>query len=183
MSKPKQNLAEMAATQQSLASIAAEAMELSRMLVECGGELTPELEARLDFNSQSLVEKVDAYVAIEDQLEIQAAHWKRKADACAAISKRFGTYIERLRGRVKFVMKEMNVTELKGQDYRYKIRKSPPKLIVTDETKVPADFKMVIQTTVLDKDRIKDALKEGFEIPGAMIEENGALCVFENAGE
>lgn len=166
-----------------LTQLAAEAMMIAQKLMESGGELTPELESALDVNKELLMKKVDGYVAIEDQFEAQAAYWKRKRDACDAIYKSFSGQIDRLRDRVKFVMNEMGVTEIAGVEHRYKLGKSAGKLIIEDESKIPNEFKMIVQTTVVDKEKVKAMMKDGFEVPGAKLEEMGSLRVFENKGD
>ena len=163
-----------------LTALVTEAMMIARQLMESGGELTPELEAALDVNQESLMRKVDGFVAIEDQFQAQEYYWKRKRDACDVIYKSFSGQIDRLRERVKFVMNEMGVTELKGDEHRYKLGKSVGRLIIEDEAKVPAEFKMIVQLTQVDKERVKAMLKDGFEVPGAKLLEEGRLSVYEN---
>lgn len=168
-------------TQKTLTDITVEAFELSRLLIECGGELTPEIEARLEVNSQALLAKVDNYVAIEDQFEMQAAYFDRKAKVNQAIAKAYKGQIERLRSRIKETMKLIEKDVVMGNEYYYRLSKSAPKLVIDDESKIPTDFQMVVQTVKLDNEKIKSMLLEGFEIPGAHIEQNGTLKVFENS--
>jgi hypothetical protein len=180
MAKAKTGATEVVAVQNSLVALAVEAAEIGRLLMEAGGELTPELETRLDVNTQLLPAKVDAYNYIIDELESQAELWKRRKDASAAIQKRFDSQAERLRNRIKFAMKEMGTTEIAGRQYKFQLRKSAPKLVIDNEAAIPAEFKMIVQTTITDTDRIKSALVDGFEVPGAKLEENGSLYPMQN---
>lgn len=182
MSKARLSLKEIVGTKSSLTELAAEAAEISRMILEAGGELTPEIESRLTVNTQSLLAKVDGYNYIIDEMEAQAAIWKRRKEACAAIEKRFSSNVESLWTRIKMAMKELGKTEIKGNLYRFKLSTSAGKLEL-DESKLPAEFKMVVQTTVPDKEKIKAALKDGFAVPGAKLIEDGTLRAYENAEE
>jgi hypothetical protein len=179
--KVKPSAQELMTTQQTLMDLAAEANQLTQMLIECGGELTPELEARLDVNRELLFKKVDSYNFIMEQFEAQALLWKKRKDAMNAIQKRFESQVERLNDRIKLAMKEMGKDEIKGNLYRFKLVKSQPKLIIDDEATLPGQFKMIVQVTTTDKEKLKSALKDGFEIPGARLEETGALRIYENS--
>ena len=179
----KANLKEVSAIPNTLAVLASEAADISRMLMESSGELSPELETRLSINEQSLLAKADNYNFIIEEMEAQSALWKRRKDACAAQQKKFETQIDRLKGRIKEAMKIMNRTEVSGSLYKFQIRKSQPKLVIVDETKIPNDCKMIVQTTVVDKEKVKSALVAGLDVPGATIEESGSLYVLENNKE
>lgn len=150
--------------------------------MESGGEITPELEARLDISAEKLPQKVDNYNFIIQELEGQAQVWKMRKDASNAIQKQFEGHVERVKDRIREAMRAMNASELAGNLYKFQLRKSQPKLVIDDENKIPDEFKMVVQTTVLDKERVKAALVDGFDVPGAHVESNGSLYPMANNG-
>lgn len=178
MSK-KPDQAVVAVTQSSLLAIAQEANEITRLIIQSGGELSPELEARLDLNGAKLMAKVDAYVAIEDELAAQEALWKARAQAVAEMAKRFGSNRERLRERVKLAMAQLGTTEVQGEFHRYKLSVLKPKLVIVDEAALPKEFQIIITTHAPDKERILAALNEGFEVPGARLEPVTRLATYE----
>lgn len=180
--KAKPGLLEHSTTNKNLIALAAEAAEISRLIQEAEGELSPEIEAKLDVNASLLQQKADNYNFIIEHLEAQAALWKRRKDACAAQEKKFSRQVDQLWDRIKLAMKELGTTEISGKLYRYKLRKSQPRLEI-DEAQVPPEFKMIIQTTVVDKEKIKQGLQAGFEIPGCKLVESGTLVVTENGEE
>ncbi len=53
-----------------------EAMQIEQMLMESGGEITPEIDQALAVNSNSLVEKVDSYHHIIERFEALEGHYK-----------------------------------------------------------------------------------------------------------
>jgi hypothetical protein len=179
--KVKPSIQEIVQIPNTLASLAVEAAELSRLLLESQGELSPELEEKLAVNESALLAKVDGYNFIIEEFEAQASIWKRRKDACAAQQKKFENQAERLKSRIKEAIRVMQRTEVAGTYYKFQLRKSAPKLVIDDEAKVPSTCKMIVQTTVVDKEKVKKALADGIEVPGAHIEENGSLFILENA--
>lgn len=159
--------------------LAQEAIEIARLIVEADGELSPELEKRLDVNAAALARKVDSYVHIDETLEMHEAMWKQRAQACSEMSKRFAFHRERLRDRVKATMQEMGSTEIQGTFNRYKLTALKPKLVITDEKALPANLTMQIVTLVPDRVRIEQALQEGFEVPGAALEPVVRLNIYQ----
>jgi hypothetical protein len=166
-------------TSQTLAGLAAKAVEITRMLLECGGELSPELEEELDVNQQLLAKKTDGYNFIIEEMEAQASIWRRRKDACAKQQRKFESEIERLRKRIKDALNTMGKKEIQGDYYRFQIRKCRPKLMIEDEDLLPAEFKMIVQTQAVDTDKLLSALLAGFEVPGARLQEDGALYSLE----
>ena len=179
--KVKPSLNEIIQIPNTLAQLALDAAELSRLLLEAQGELSPELEARLAVTDSALLQKVDGYNFIIEEFEAHASIWKRRKDACAAQQKKFEGQAERLKSRIKEALKIMGRKEVTGTYYKFQLRTSAPRLVIDDESKIPATCKMIVQTTVVDKEKVKKALADGIEVPGAHIEENGSLYALENA--
>jgi hypothetical protein len=158
-----------------------EALSISQALIDSRGEFTADIEKRFDINRELLKNKTDSYYIVDERLEAEALFWKRKADVFRNISKGFEKAQERLRGNIKRVMQEMGAKEISGSDYRFKLSNRAPKLVVVDEAKVPAEMKMIIQTTAIDKEKILAALKDGYEVPGCKLEPVDALLPQENS--
>lgn len=165
-----------------LPEIVAEANEIERMLVESGGELTPEIDAKLQINQETLALKIDKYAFVDESLEAKADYWKRKEQHIAKIRKSVEAAQQSLRERVKQAMLDMGKTEVKGIDARFVLSKCAPRLVI-DSEKVPDALKIVVTTTAPDKERIKAALADGLEVPGASLEGGTALRIYENSDE
>jgi hypothetical protein len=180
--KVKPSLKENMEVAQTLQSLAVEAAEISMLLMACNGELSPELEKRLDVNAQLLLQKTDNYNFIIESIESAAAQMKRRKDAFAIQEKRLTNERDRMWNRIKLAMKEMDRTEIRGRYYRFQLQRSKPKLII-DESLLPDQFKMIVQETKPDKAKIEAVLAEGLEIPGVTLEESGTLKVYENSEE
>lgn len=181
--KVRPSTLEIMQTNQTLVALAAEAQEISRLILESDGELSTELERRLDLNTTAIAAKVDKYVFIEDELEAKAALWKRRADACKAMHERFVKAQEQLRSRVKAVMLEAGKKELNGAYHRYVLSQLKPKVVIPDESILPNECKMIQTKMVPDKDKIKSLLEDGIEVPGAGLEQVYSLRTYENNEE
>ncbi len=157
-----------------------EAQSLILALIESKGELTPELESRLTANETAVARKVDSYVYIEEQFEAQCVLLKRKEESFRAIRKGLENAQERLRNNVKTAMTVLKTDVLPGDEYRYKLSTRAPKLVIDNEATIPQDYKIIIQSTGIDKEKLLNALKDGFTVPGAHLEDVKALLTQEN---
>lgn len=143
---------------------------IENALIESGGEISPDLEKMLEERDENLPKKVDNYAGLIERLEITKAFYKQKADNLLKIAKACDRVTEKLEDRIKNAIKTLDVPELQGEDYRFKLVKSQPSLKVTDESLVPDSLKVIKQETVLDKKEIIKCLKDGEIIPGVELE-------------
>lgn len=167
---------------QSLFEIVFQSQVLTQQIIEAGGELSPELEQALEQVDLAITAKVDGYNAVMDRLELEATYWKAKADMYSKIAKAHTAAQDRMKNAIKQAMQAMGKTEVCGDDVKFKLANAQPKLIL-DEAKIPKEFKMIVTTHVVDKERIKTALKEGFAVAGAQLEPSVALRAYVNKKE
>ena len=153
---------------------------ISVMIIEAGGEFTPELEALISSVDTELETKVDSYVHVLARLEIETDFYKQKAEALTRIARAHASLRERLKDRIKDAMRAMGKPELLGSDSRFKLSKMAPKLSIVEES-LPVEYKTEVVSLVPDKDRIKKDLMSGSEIPGARLEEVVALRQYVNS--
>ena len=83
--------------------------------------------------------------------------------------------LERLEGRaeqkrvlVSTALQEAGIRKLVAPEFTAYLRPSPSKLIVTDETLVPAEF-WAAQQPRLDRQQLLSAVRSGREVPGAVL--------------
>lgn len=157
-----------------LPEIVARANLLEQALVEAGGELSPEIESMLEEVGKDLAAKTDSYAFFMERLDVQAEHWKAKADAFAKVSKSCKNLKERLNDRIKEAMRELGTEEIVGSDMRFKLSKMAPKLVI-EEALLPKEYLMAVTEYVPDKERIKEDLANKCEVTGAKMEEVFAL--------
>ncbi|MGZ3770043.1 MAG: siphovirus Gp157 family protein [Bdellovibrio sp.] len=166
----------------SLVLLVNEAMQIEQMLMESGGELTEEINKSLSVNSAELAQKVDGYDHILTRFESLEKHYKARAEFFKTIATQCKAAQDRLRDNIKFAMHEMGVSEIKGNDMRFKMAPTQGMLIIEDESMVPVEFKHEIVTTEIDKKALKDALLKG-ELPGAKLVPGFSLRSYANTPE
>lgn len=166
----------MSTENKSLVTLVADYQKLISMVMEAEGELTSEIENELAVNAEMLATKADKYDFIMAKLEAEEEYWKDQADRYAKVGRACSNARDRLKTAIKTTMQLMGTTEIKGENASFKLSNSAPKLVL-NQALIPQEY--IIETVVREpnKDKIKGALKEGKEVPGAQLEPVFALRV------
>lgn len=84
--------------------------------------------------------------------------------------------VERLKSGIENMMIALNKREIKTPLFSAKWVKNPPAVVITDENAVDARYLTVIpQSFKVNKNAIKDDLKNGIELPYARLEQKERL--------
>ena len=84
--------------------------------------------------------------------------------------------IERLKSGIENMMIALQKSELKTPLFSAKWVKNPPSVVITDESKVDARYLTYIPaTTKVNKNALKEDLKNGIELPFAHLEQGRRL--------
>lgn len=155
-------------------------------------EMYKELQAAIENEEVTEEEAADTFEAINDAITV-------KIDALSAIyleacgdEVKIDTEIERLKklkaraGRTKErvtniaanFLTVMGKDNAKGEQFTFKRRKFPPRVIVADEKLLPKEYIKEKVLTSIDKIAIKKALQNGDEVTGASLEQRQGV-VFE----
>lgn len=164
----------------SLVAIVNEAFSLEQMLIESGGEITPEIENALSVNSNEMTTKLDGYHHIIERFESLESHYKDRALFFNQVGTQCKNAVSRLKENIKFAMMEMGIDEVRGSDVRFKLSKTSGTLEITDKELVPVEFKSEVITTEIDKKALKEALQKGEPIQGAELKEGYSLRAYAN---
>jgi len=132
-----------------LNDLIAEFHELEDLIIEAGGEVTPEIETLLNSNSEAMNDKLDKYENLKrylkgqiEYLKSQENHYKKRRNALSNTIKWIGE-------SQTSVLMQTDKTKLKTDEYNYSIRRTES--VVIDEKNISPD---------LDKDLIKQDLAE-----------------------
>lgn len=166
----------------SLIQMVQDANKLEILLMESAGEVTPEIENLLAVREINLPEKVDGYSAVIKRFAAIETHYKEKAKMFSLAAKQLATAQENLEERLKYAMQELGVTELLGNDIRYKLIPTSGTLEIIDAESVPVEFKTEVVETVIDNKALKAAITAGKEITGATVKPGFQLRQFVNKG-
>jgi uncharacterized protein YukE len=159
-----------------LFELSQEANRLEELLLESGGELTPEFETWLEQINTQLEQKADSYAHVLDKLEANIALLRQNAKQYTDAARSLENAQTRIKDRIKDALEAMGKSKLSGNRKTFTLSNSSPRLVV-NETELDQAY-VIVQTQYLpDKERIKADLKEGKEIQGARLEGGKALRV------
>lgn len=154
-----------------------EAEEITRDLLENGGEISEELEAKISLHDREFKSKLDCYGFILDVLMRRQEFITEKLAAWSVEATKCDRARENLKSRIKSAMERMDFPEVHGFEYSFRLQSNPPSVIISDESKIPGEFITIETKTTnkISKKDILDAIKDGREIPGAHIERSTRL--------
>lgn len=166
-----------------LHELVSQAQSIESKILQAGGELTPEIETEMKSVDLAMADKVEGYALVMARLEREAGYWEERAVAYSKIAKAIHQAIDFRKSAIKSAMTQLGLTEVTGIDHRFTLTDSGnPKLVIEDEAKLPTEFKLIVQTTEIEKDKIKTALKAGQPVEGARLEYGKQLRTYMNKG-
>lgn len=131
-------------------------------------------QAREDFleGETGLKEAIAAAVDMIGEWETFAAALKLRIDEMKARRERMETRAEMARAAVASAMGSVDIKKLALPEATLTLKATPPKVIVTSETDIPAKF-WIEQDPKLDRKALLEALKDGQVIDGAGLSNGG----------
>lgn len=168
-----------------LINITRQMHEIETKLLECNGEIDENLTKELvqfEENQAVLKSKVDSYHYIIEKSKDNAKFWKKRADEITRIQKSFEQLEKNLKSMLKVAMNNLNVKEIKGEDYNFKLQNSKAS-IVYNEKEIPDIYKRQIVTTEIDKKAIQDEISMGNTVEGVTVIENKSMRCYLNKRE
>lgn len=155
----------------SLYEIQKEHLQMIEAIMEAEGELSPELEEQLKINKEQLQQKGIAYGYIVKQLEYDVDIIDAELKRLQAIKKARTNALERLKTNLSGAMQMFEVTELKTPTLKISFRKSES-VEIADVALLDSNFIKVVTTKTPDKVAIKEAIKAGNTVQGAILQSN-----------
>lgn len=162
-----------AASKLRLWEIATELDEIGEALVECGGELTPELEERLDLMSGAFEDKCEKIALFVKECEANAAAAAVEEARLAAIAKSFDTKARGLKGYLLHYMQRTGRSSLKTPRVRVWEQKNgrPAIRFVGDLASLPGDYVRVKREADLQFAFVEH--QAGAKLPDGFVVEHG----------
>lgn len=116
--------------------------------------------------------KSAGYVAVIQQLDMEAKKAKELEQKFRDIKQSRENVIKRMKDRLLYAMNELDKKEIPAGDFTIKVQANGGKApMVVDEELVPDSYRKVILE--VDKDKIRKALDEGEELTFAHLEPRG----------
>lgn len=145
-------------------------------IINNDGEITPEEETALQINRADLETKGINYAYVIKQLDADCEAIDLEVKRLNALKKVRSNAVERLKANISSAMLLFEVEEIKTPLIKLNFRNSESVEITNEE--VLADKFLVTKTTVSpDKKAIKDAIKNGEVVEGAVISYNKNLQI------
>lgn len=156
--------------------IAQEFLDLLNEIEELEGELTPELEERLKINAENMSSKMEGYCKAIRYYEMTVANAKSEKERLDKLIKRSERSQEWMKGAMLDVMEGLDKPKVSAGTFTVGTRKSTAVNII-DESAIPARYASEVVTVKIDKTAIKDAIKNGEEVPGAQLVERKSISI------
>jgi len=150
-------------------------LTLSSQIIEAGGELTPEIEIALEINKEQLQNKGINYGYVIKSLESDVTAIDEEIKRLNALKSSRNKTTELLKSTIKNAMQLYGIEELKTPTLKINFRKSES--VEVDDTilnDLYCNFKTV---RTPDKAKIKEAIKTGAQIEGAVLNINFNLQI------
>ena len=139
-------------------------------------ELTPELEAMLVINQQELTQKSIDYVkvirnkeAYSDAIEAEIKQLKVKKDDNDRV-------IDRMKLMLKNSMMDSGIDKIESGIFKLSLRRSEAVEVISID-QLPESLTVVKKTVSADKLKIKEQIKNGIPVEGAVLVENFSLQI------
>lgn len=152
-----------------------ESRDLVTILMQNGGELTPELEKELQDVTYSLTHKVDSYFEIISRAENESRYWKQREMEAAGIRKACENVVVRLRSYIKAGLITLQKQSVEGNFNRFFLRKSKASLKIINESEIPPMYFEETVVRTLNKEKLRYDMENGILISGAILEESYSL--------
>lgn len=157
-----------------LFEIAQEELDLLNEIEEIEGEITPELEERLKINEANMAKKMEGYCKLILWYDTQILAAKEETERLRKLIKRAERSQEWMKGAMLDVMVGLDKPKVSAGTFTVGTRKSTAVNII-DEYSIPVRYEIV--SVKIDKAAIKDAIKNGEEVPGAQLVERRLLTI------
>ena len=157
-----------------LYEITMDALELASLLET--EELTPELEQALVINQEQLQAKAGNYAKVIANIQSDADAIDNEIKRLKAMKESKERAIDRLKSAVKNAMLISNIEKIESPLFKLSIRKSEAVEVHIVEA-LPSAFINVKNVVTADKVAIKEAIKRGEHVTGAILIENFNLQI------
>jgi hypothetical protein len=158
----------------SIYQLTTEALEIASLLEE--NELTPEIEQVLVINQDELKEKALNYAYVIRTFEDDVISIDNEIKRLRALKEAKTNSIERLKESISTAMNIYGIEKVESPLLKLSFRKSEA-VEITNEEVLPLSFKTEKVTYTPNKTKIKEAIKNGETVFGAILQINYNLQI------
>ena len=149
---------------------------LADNLIESGGELTDGMETALQINKTDLETKARSYGYVVLDLESEVEQIDAQIKRLSAMKSARNKTIDRLKETVSNAMQLFEISEVKTATIKLNFRKSES-VEVTNVDLLDANYKVEKVSVTANKVKIKEDIKLGINVLGAVLQVNQNLQI------
>jgi len=139
-------------------------------------ELTPELESILIINQQELSHKSIDYVKVIRNKEADSEAIENEIKRMKAMKDANDRVVDRMKLAVRDAMLASGIDKIESSLFKLSLRRSESVEVVNID-QLPESLVTVKKTVSADKVKIKEAIKNGIPVEGAVLVENFSLQI------
>ncbi len=151
--------------------------EIESRLQESGGEISPEMDQMLQVIDMRLPASIDNAKLLLDRLTSVSQEYRERAAQCSKVARGVSEVVERMKMSVKTLSVLVGTKEFLGNTYRMVVSSAKPRMEINADL-LPDSWKLPEVTLVPDKEKIRQALEAGQEIPGAKLIESYSIRTY-----
>ena len=156
--------------------IETEYRDIISVLVENGGELTPEIEQALQINQKDLYRKSESYAYAIKELDGEIDFIKSEIERLQALISKRDKSICRMKETVLKAMELYEINKIETPIIKISVRESEVVEMINEDQIEPI-FKVEKVTTTISKSAIKEAIKSGINVNGVGIKKNKSVQI------
>lgn len=149
----------------SLPTLLSEFNHLEELIVSNGGEISQEIEQRLQELECNLSEKVDSLAYIVERCPAISAFYRQQAQKYTQIARFFDNLEDRVKSYVNFAMETSGQDRVSGSTFEFRLLAQRASVVVHDLSILPQEFVEFVPSAL--KQKIKDAIEGGETVAGA----------------
>ena len=125
--------------------------------------------------TEEIEEKAENIAKLIKSMELDAAAIKEEETRLSSKRKSLEGRVKNLKEYLEGAMRAVDKKKIKGKLFSFNIQKNPASLDIYDTSMIPKDYIKVVET--FDNAEIKKALKEGIDVPGAILTQSESLRI------
>lgn len=141
------------------------------------GEIQEQALTRLDEVGAAIDQKAIAVASFIQNMEAERRAIDDAKQMMAARERNIENKMSKLKDYLKYNMEKTGKTEISCPYFLIKLKKNPPSTDIFDEDLVPAQYKKVKEMVSVDKNKVKAAILEGKDVPGARVKQDLKLTI------
>lgn len=116
---------------------------------------------------QGAIEKRDRLGEFIGRMEAEADAIRNEEKRLAERRKGFEKIADSMRDSIHQQMLDWQIKKVEGKLFTFAVQANPASVEITDESQIPGDY--IDYKPQVDRNKVKDALKAGQEVPGARL--------------